>query len=273
MDPSLFTDVINSYLPEPHASLLNGIIFGEKLKTSQEFYEKLKVVGLVHIVVLSGANITLLSSIISSITFWMGKKMSTLLTIVGIVIFVLFVGADPPIVRAAVMGILASIAILYGRKNIILYSLILSAVGILVIKPDWLSSISFQLSYAATFGLILFGKAPSNTKNYDEGILHNLGNYGKNELRTSLAAQAFTVPLIFIYFQQISFISPLSNIAVVWTIAPLMIFGFFTAILGAIHPILGLIPSYVCYITLSYIIGIIHILSLVPFASLDLSTP
>jgi hypothetical protein len=50
-DVSIFTSVINSYLPEPHASLLNGILFGVSLKASKTFFEQLKIVGLLHIVV------------------------------------------------------------------------------------------------------------------------------------------------------------------------------------------------------------------------------
>ena len=42
MNPSVFTSLINSYLPEPHSSLLNGIIFGIDIKTSKLFYEQLK---------------------------------------------------------------------------------------------------------------------------------------------------------------------------------------------------------------------------------------
>ena len=51
--PEIFTSIINSYLPEPQAGLLNGIIFGIPLKTSPVFYNQLRIVGLLHIFVLS----------------------------------------------------------------------------------------------------------------------------------------------------------------------------------------------------------------------------
>lgn len=258
---SIFTDVINSYLPEPHASLLNGIIFGTKLRTSKEFLLQIKQVGLSHIVVLSGMNITILCSIISVITSHISKRVSVVITILTVVIFIAFVGIQAPVVRAAFMSLLTLVAILYGRKTFAMYSLVLSAIISLLIWPKWLTSISFHLSYAATLGLILFAGASDSKKNEKS----TFATYCGSELRTSLAAQAFTVPLIFIYFQQVSLIAPLSNLLVSWIITPIMIFGFITALLGKIHYALGILPSYICYVLLSYLIHVIQFLSKLPY--------
>lgn len=271
--PELFTDTLNLYFPEPHASLMNGILFGEDLQTRREFKDNLKSVGLIHLVVLSGSNITLLSSIISSITLRLGKLSSLLCSITGVVLFVWFVGAEPPIVRAACMAVLASGAIIFGRQNIVLYGLILSLVFIGLIWPDWLTSISLQLSYAATIGILMFGNGgyqnkPKHTDSQTDwlpGIL----SYLKDELRISLAAQVFTVPIIWVYFKQISLISPIANIAVAWCIAPLMIFGFCTSILGWVHISLGYLPSYVCFVLLEFMIWVVEVLSAVPYASIE----
>ena len=84
-DPSIFTSIIDSYLPEPDASLLNGIIFGVDIKSSGVFLEQLKRVGLLHLVVLSGMNITIFGAIISSLFDRFGKKISSLITILTIV--------------------------------------------------------------------------------------------------------------------------------------------------------------------------------------------
>lgn len=250
--PSIFTNIINSYLPEPHASLLNGIIFGVNLKTSKLFYEQLKIVGLLHLVVLSGINITMLGAIIANITGFLGKRASTLLTILTIILFIFFVGPQAPIVRAGIMGMLTLVAVLYGRKNIGLYSLFLSLIIIAAVFPDWLTSVSLYLSYGATLGIMLFGQSLSK-------------NQIIKDLKISLAAQIFTAPIIFIYFKQISFISPLSNILVSPLIPPLMVLGFLTAILGKINFFFGLIPSYICYGLLSYMVWVIETLSKIPF--------
>lgn len=250
---SIFTSVINSYLPEPHASLLNGIIFGVNIRTTKEFYQQLKVVGLLHLVVLSGINITLLSSMISSSTKFLSKQWSTLITILTIILFVIFVGPQAPIIRAAFMGILTHVAIITGRKNYTIYALFLSFFFILIFWPGWLKTVSLQLSYGATLGIILFGQGKNN-------------NWIIKNLRLTFASQIFTVPIIFIYFKQVSLISPLSNLLVAEMIPPLMVFGFLTAILGKINYFLGLIPAYICYGLLSYLVWIIEALAKIPFA-------
>ncbi len=249
---SIFTSIINSYLPEPHASLLNGILFGVNLQAGRIFYEQLKIVGLLHLVVLSGINITILGSITGSFAQFFGKRVSILITILTIILFVLFVQPKAPIVRAALMGILTLVAIVYGRKNIALYSLFLSLIYVAVFWPQWLTTVSLQLSYGATLGIILFAQSSSKNELW-------------RELKTSLAAQIFTVPIIFVYFRQISLIAPLSNLLVAGLIPPLMIFGFLTAVLGKIHYVLGLIPSYICYGLLTYVIFVIEKLSQLPY--------
>jgi competence protein ComEC len=256
LSPTTFTSVINSYLPEPHASLLNGIIFGINLKTTKVFYQQLKIVGLLHLVVLSGINITLLSSMISSLTKFLSKQLSTLITILVIIFFVVFVGPQAPIIRAAFMGILTHVAIITGRKNYTLYALFLSFIFILFFWPPWLKTISLQLSYGATLGIILFGQSQST-------------NYFWKNIKLTLAAQVFTAPIIFLYFKQISLISPLSNLLVAETIPTLMVFGFLTAILGKINYFLGYIPSLICYGILIYLVFVIEMLAKLPFIFLQ----
>ncbi len=254
--PSVFTAVINAYLPEPHASLLNGILFGISLKTDPVFYQKLRTVGLLHLVVLSGMNITILAAIIGILTGFISKRASTLITILTIIIFIIFVGPQAPIIRAGIMGCLTLVAIIYGRKTVALYALLLSLFFIAVFWRQWLTTISLQLSYGATLGIILFGQTKSQ-------------NELRKEIKTTLAAQALTVPIIFYYFRQISVVAPVANLLVASFIPALMIFGFLAAVLGKIHFFLGLIPAYICYGILSYIIFVIDWLAKLPFASIS----
>ena len=266
MTPETFAKIIRMYMSEPQASLLNGIIFGIQLTTSRDFYEALKMVGLLHIVVLSGINITLLSGVVSSFTSIFGKYVSCMITILTVILFTLFVGIQAPIIRAAFMGILTLVSISFGKRTFALYSLFLSIILTLIFWPQWIKTVSFQLSYAATFGLIIFGKKSHTSSKKSSNRINKLFSYISSEFQTSLAAQVFTAPIIFIYFKQVSLISPLSNILISFTIAPLMIFGFATAILGKIDYFLGLIPAYICYGILTYIVFIVKTFSNIPYA-------
>ncbi len=260
-----FSSVIDQYLHEPYASLLNGIIFGLKPKTSSDFYFKLKAVGLLHIVVLSGMNLTLLSGVISSALKNLGRKIASLITILGIIIFINFVGPQAPIVRAGFMAILTHVAIIYGEQRNSLLLLLFSGILSLIFKPAWIKSLSFQLSYLATLGILLFGKpTPSRKKDFFDEIK----NVFKNEFKTSIAAQIFTAPLIFLKFHQISLVSPFTNVLVAPTIAPLMILGLLAAVLGKINFYLGLPFAWLCFGILRYILFVIDLFSKVPFGFL-----
>lgn len=257
-----FTSLINQYLPEPNSSLLNGIIFGLPVRSSRVLYEQLKEIGLLHIVVLSGMNITILSTIIMYITRSFGRKLSLMLAVLGIIVFILFVGPQAPIVRAGIMGILTNVSLLYGRRIHRLYIVLLSGCIIAFIWPQWLMTVSFQLSYGAIIGIMLFGaykfKKTSSTR---EHLMQAL----KKDIRISISAQLFTTPIIFLYFKQVSLLAPFSTIFVSFLIPPLMIVGFLTAALGKIHWYLGLFPSYIAYGITSYMVFIIELLAKIPF--------
>lgn len=263
ISPSFFTSVINTYLAEPYSSLLNGMLFGIQSKMQNVLYMQLKTVGLLHMIVLSGTNITILSSIVSALTKPISKKISILITALTIILFIFFVRPQAPIVRAGGMSILTMVAIVAGRKKTPLYILFFTFVLQFIFFPHWVSKLSFQLSYAATMGIILFAK---------KEIIQPRGVYGRisqairQDLRISLSAQVFTAPLIFFHFKEISLIAPISNLFVSFMVGPIMFIGLLTAIVGKISYSLGLVPSYLAYGMLKYMMIVIELLSRLPFA-------
>ena len=262
--PDFFTQIINSYLPEPHASLLNGIIFGVPLHGNKVLYKQLQVVGLLHIVVLSGMNITIIAATVSHVLSGLSKRVSIVITILIIIIFIAFVKPQAPIIRAGFTGVLTLVSNITGRKTIALYLLFVSALFTALVWPQWINTVSFQLSYAATLGLILFSKKNTVQKEAKNAVGEVI-NYVKDEFATSMAAQVFTVPVIFIYFRQVSLIAPVANILIAWTITPIMIIGFITAFLGSFNYYLGLVPAYICYGLISYLVLVIEFLSKIPY--------
>jgi|SRR3989338_10460710 len=263
ISPSFFTSVINGYLAEPYSSLLNGMLFGIQSKMQQELYLELKTVGLLHMIVLSGTNITILSSMISALTKQFSKKLSILITALTIILFVLFVRPQAPIVRAACMSILTMVAIVIGRKRTPLYILFFTFVLQFIFFPQWVSKLSFQLSYAATLGIILFAKKEIIRPHSLHG---KISQAIRQDLRISLSAQVFTAPLIFFHFKEISLIAPVSNLLVSFMVAPIMFIGLLTVIFGKISYVLGVVPSYLAYGMLKYMMIVIELLSRLPFA-------
>lgn len=253
ISPELFTSVINKVLPEPHASLLGGILFGIPLYTRGELFTQLKAAGLLHIVVLSGFNISLLVAMVSHATLSFGRTISSMISILFIIIFIIFVGPEAPIIRAGIMAILTIVAYVYQRRAFALYNLFLATFLIALFKWDWITSVSYQLSFAATLGIILFGNYGGK-----KGII--------KEIMPSLSAQIFTAPIIFIYFRQIALYAIVANVLVSWIIAPLMIVGFFTSIVGLFTIHVAQNISLFSYGMLSWILFVARIVSSIPYS-------
>lgn len=96
---NIFSQKTNKLLPEPQASLLNGILWGSKETMPGDFYEALRRTGTLHIIALSGMNITILVALIGKLTLFWGRKKSILLTLLSIFIFISFVGPSASVVR------------------------------------------------------------------------------------------------------------------------------------------------------------------------------
>ncbi len=251
----VFTNVINTALPEPYSSLLNGITFGKDIPPYLNLYLKFKKSGLLHVMVLSGSNIAMLGAMIEAIFGFIHKKIAVVLTICFIIIFTISVGFEPPVVRAAIMGTISLLAIVFNRKATAIYSLVLTGIITLVFWPEWITSISFLLSYGATLGIVLFGSSQSKPR-----------WWFPNELRISLAAQLFTTPIIFLYFKQISLISPITNVLVSFIIGPLMLLGFCISIFGLIHPFITIPFAIIAVGMLNYLLFIVNLSDLIPYS-------
>lgn len=276
MTVETLTSIVNQVLPEPHAGLLNGILFGTKVALSKELYNALIRTGTLHIVALSGMNITILALIVNSILLpFVSRRVASILTIAGIVLFVWFVGVSPSVVRAAIMGSISLLAITLGRQAWSLLSWVLALGIMLVIKPSWIGDISFQLSALATIGIILFGGSTQlprqinkDSKDKDPGFLEILKNGSIENFRLTLAAQVFTIPLIFFQFHRLSLISPLSNVLIGWTIQIITILGLLVSIVGLIFLPLAQIIALPTWVFLQYLLIMVDLTSKIPFASI-----
>ncbi len=278
------TALVRSYFHEPYASLVNGILLGRQLFVSDVFYTQLKHVGLIHIVVLSGQNIAILANMsLSVLVPLVGRRRASLGTIFIIVVFVLFVGVEPPVVRASIMGTIALVGLLLGRKTVALWCLVLGGIVMVLVRPDWIQSISFQLSFGATLGIILFGSTPPE-KQHEMNSSHlassssllstdisnnNVMKYLYEELRISISAQLFTLPLIFWYFRQISLVAPLANILISWTIIPIMILSALSIGIGLVHWESGFVFSWLLFPLLSWLVLVVESLDTIPYSSIS----
>lgn len=250
--------VLGKLLPEPHAGLLSGLLFGTKTSLSTDLYDALVKSGTLHIVALSGMNISILSRMVTnSLLPVVGRRIASLLILLLIAWFVWFVGPTSTIVRAAMMGSISILAVLLGRQYWAILSWALTLGIMLLIDFSWMNDISFQLSALATLGIILFA---------GEKKQHVI----KDDLQLTLAAQVFTIPLILFHFHRVSLVSPLSNLAIGWLVGPLTGLGWATAIAGWLWLPAGRALAWIDWALLEYLVAAVTWTAKIPFASLSL---
>lgn len=275
-------DLIGRLLPEPHASLLVGLLFGTKTMIPKELYDGLVTTGTLHIIALSGMNISILASIVETVFIpWVGKRVASGLTMMILWLFVWFVGPSPSIVRAAIMGSVSITSGLLGRQYWAILSWGVAVLTMLCVNHAWITDISFQLSAMATLGIILFGTSSKDAGEKTEekdthmptflaGCLTTVRNLIKEDLRLTASAQLFTIPIILWYFHRISLISPIANILIGWVIAPLTALGWISCFAGFLWFPLGQLMGWGTWVLLEYIVRTIQIMSRIPMASVSL---
>ncbi|OGE77343.1 hypothetical protein A3J19_05135 [Candidatus Daviesbacteria bacterium RIFCSPLOWO2_02_FULL_41_8] len=179
----------------------------------------------------------------------------SLLAVIG---YTLLTGVQVPILRAAVMFCLAGLATLSGRQKKVWWVLLVTAALMLLVNPKWILDLSFQLSFLATFGVVVV--SPVLMK-----YLHKIPVLGQ-DLAVTLAAQLMVTPVIAISFHQISLVSLITNALILWTVPFAMILGMLSLVLsfvwGGAAWLLGLSVSAL----LTYFIYIVQFFASLPFA-------
>jgi len=234
-------------LPLPSSSLLLGIIFGIKEQMPKNFTNNLRTSGVFHVIAASGMNVTLVGGFISALfAFFLKRQIAIGMSILGIVFYAVLAGLEPSIIRASIMGVLVFSAQILGRQSLAINGLSLAGFAMLFIDPTLISDVGFQLSFAATLG-ILYVKPLFGGK---DGVL--------SEVLTTVAAQIATLPILLANFGTYSLYSILANGLVLWTVPILMMVGGVGAILSLILMPLGQMLIYLCYPLLLYFENVVN---------------
>lgn len=250
---------IFSGLSEPQASLLAGIVLGSKEALSEDFKESLRKTGTIHVVVVSGYNISVVAGLLMGLSRFIKRQFAIILALVSITFYTLLVGADPPAVRAAIMGSVAFTAVFLGRQSFSLYSLMLAAFIMIMFNPTVAIQVGFQLSFLATAGIILFQEKIRK-------IFRFLPKPFNEDLATTVSAQSLVIPVLFYHFGSVSAISPVVNAAILWTIPLATILGFIYLAISFVVPFLAVILSWILWALLSIFVFAIQLFGKLSFA-------
>ncbi len=266
---------IRALLPEPEASLLSGILLGRDSEIPRDLLDDFNRTQTTHIIVISGFNISIVAGLLTYIgRSILGRNRSLYFALSGILLYTLLVGAGPSVVRAAIMGSLYIIATHLGRQAHALISLVVAAFFMTLLNPLTLWELGFQLSFAATLGLILFvpswqGWLVSRLDNLSWGVLSSGLKILGESIIVTLAAQIWVLPIILHNFRQFSLVSLLSNALIVPAQAGVMTLGGVATILGLIFRPLGQVVAWVAWLPLKWTVFVVETTARWPWAELE----
>jgi competence protein ComEC len=263
--------------PEPEASLLAGVLLGADKNIPAEVQQAFKDTGTAHIIAISGFNIAILAAVFILIfSKIFGRYWGALFAILGIAAYTILVGASASVVRAAIMGSLSVIAGLFGRRNLALTALAASASVMALFNPMVLWDIGFQLSFAATIGLVLYAQPMQDAVSAflsryfpPENVDKFIGPFSSYVLLT-FAAQLTTLPITLYHFGRFSLVSFIANPVILPAQPALMVLGGLAVTVSKIYLPLGELVAWVALPFATFTIRMVEFFDKFPGAVLTL---
>ncbi len=259
-----FERSLEKIFPEPHVSLLEGILLGARRGIPDDLTNAFVISGLIHVVVLSGYNISIVAEAMLRALSFLPRTVGFVAGATMMILFAVMTGAGATTVRATIMGLIAILARYFHRPTAALRALGVVAVVMVLWNPlSLIYDVSFILSVLATFGLItlspwvetwlpkFFDRVPSI----------------KSIAASTVAVQIFILPALLYFTGILSFVSFPANILVLPVIPLVMFLGFISGLLGFVHPVLALLPAVLATVLLEWTIRIATVAASFPFSA------
>ncbi len=266
-------------LPEPQASLAQGIILGKKGTIPTALKDAFTHTGTAHLLAISGLHLSIVAGILLSFGIWLfGRRRYTYiwLALGAIWLYALLTGMHPPIIRGAIMASLFLIAELLGRQKSTATSLTFAAAVMVGISPQILWTASFQLSFLAMAGLIFIapplraiGRTTVSRTLGEDGIATPIANVITDSFAVTLGAIIAVWPVVAYYFGIISFVAPLATLLALPALPGIIITGALTGSLGLIFLPLAFPIGWLAWLFLSYLLLVVNIFAAFPVSSIE----
>ncbi len=247
-------------LPPVSAALLAGLLLGERTDLPPDVDAAFRRAGVYHVLAVSGFNVALVAATVWALLALARapRRVAALGALAVVVAFAAVVGAQPSVLRATLMAVLVLLALLLEREASVLNSLAVAALAILAVRPADLHDPGFQLSFAATAGIVL---APM-----PRGRL-------AAALAVSAAAQLAVLPIGLSHFNQLSTIGLLANLGVVPLAGLATVLGLVAIAAGFASEVLAGWLFSAAWPILIALRGVVALAAMVPGAVVHLPAP
>lgn len=227
----------NDYSKESHSyeeQLLNAIVCGQRIDLNEsDLYDSFKCSGLAHLVAVSGAHLSLITSILLVFLKRIKIKKNLIIILQSVFIFCFLICSAIPIsaLRAAFMAYITIFSYFSKRRPAPLNALGLCIVIFIAINPTIATSISFTLSAGSTMGIMLFSRF---FEYYITRFFYKCPKFIKSALSLTFASSLCSQPLSISIFSQLPLIAPISNIVCTPIFTILCATGLFLSVLSSI---------------------------------------
>ncbi len=261
-----FNENISGNLGEPDAALASGMVIAGKGTLTKDLQNDFIKSGIIHIVVLSGYNISIIIAVLLSVFSFTGKKIKIIIVGLGVFLFVIVSGGSAPVVRSAIMALTLLLSKNSSRNVSVLRALTFSAFLMALLNPFILVfDPSFGLSFLSTFAVITVAPILKNK------FIFVTEKFKLREIISeTLGTQIFLLPYLVYQMGIISFVALPVNILVLPLVPPIMFFSFFVGILGFIS-YLAFPFALFAHLLISLMLLIVKIFISIPFSSISMS--
>ena len=247
-----FAERIERLIPEPEVNLGLSYLLGMRAGLPEGLAENLRIVGLVHIVVASGAHLSILVEIARKIFGKISRFGGLLFSILFIVFFMSMVGWTPSIMRAGTMSILTLLAWYVGRKFAAWRIILLVAAGTLLYNPMYIINLGWLLSFASFGGIMILG--PKMAKFF---YGEKKPGFVSSVIITTVAATLMTLPITLYFFGTVSLISVIANLLILPTLPYAMGLVFLTGVVSG-FPFIETVVSFLATKLLDFHILVVN---------------
>ena len=248
---------------------LTAELTGDKSLLPESDYVAMQETGLAHIFAVSGLHCAFLVTLLSLLIPPTHRRTLCAVASAVLVFYMLLTGLSPSVARACVMQLFLLSAPLFRRGSDPLTSLAAALTVILLVNPYAVGSVSLQLSFAATLGMVLLsGRLYKSFTAWYRGrnrAVRTALSFLAANLAATLGALVFTAPLTAYYFNILSLVAPLAGLLAVPAAGYAFMSAFVSALLGLVWTPLGHLAGYVPLLLVKYILWAAHLLLAVPY--------
>lgn len=257
--------------PDTADGFMTALLTGDKDELYDDGgYTHMKIAGLAHVVAVSGMHLSFLVGAVRLIT---GRRRRTAFICAPVtLVFMAMTGFTPSVVRAGIMLLIMLIAPILRRENDAPTSLSAAALLLLAVNPMSIASVSFQLSFAAMLGLILFS-SPLHERlrgielRRGRKTLH-LPQYVTATVSASLASSVLTMPLSALHFGFVSTYALLANLLCLWAVSAAFLLGYACCIAGFVLPAAGRVLALGVSVLPEYVLFAAKCVARLPFSAI-----